>query len=157
MAAGDIDAVHDVRVSAFDDLQRRFGEDPDPEPTLAAAGCGSATCSPPTRAAPGWPSATAGSSAAALAIVREGVWGLSLLVVDPRRSRRAPAASCSARARAHGSGARGSVILSSRDSRALRAYARRARSCTRRSAAATARARSPPRPRCARARSPTSR
>jgi hypothetical protein len=60
----------------------------------------------------------------ALGIVREGVWGLSLLVVDPRLQSAGAGRELLARARAHGNGARGFVILSSRDTRALRAYAR---------------------------------
>ena len=124
MAVGDIDAVHRVSVSAFDDLQRRFGEDPDPEPTIAAARVrlGHVLTSDPGGA---WVAERNGRIVgAALGIVREGVWGLSLLVVDPRLQSAGAGRELLARARAHGNGARGFVILSSRDTRALRAYAR---------------------------------
>jgi GNAT superfamily N-acetyltransferase len=124
MAVEDIDAVHRVSVAAFDDLQRRFGEEPDPEPTMAAARVrlghllrtdpGGAWVAERNRRIVG----------CALGIVRDGVWGLSLLVVDPRVQSAGAGRELLTRARAHGDGARGFVILSSRDARALRAYAR---------------------------------
>ena len=124
MAAEDIDAVHRVSVAAFDDLQRRFGEDPDPEPTIAAARVrlGHLLATDPGGA---WVAERNGRIVGcALAIVRDGVWGLSLLVVDPRVQSAGAGRELLARARAHGNGARGFIILSSRDTRALRAYAR---------------------------------
>lgn len=124
MAVGDIDAVHRVSVAAFDDLQRRFGEEPDPEPTLAAARLrlGHVLARDPGGA---WVAVRGRRIVGcALGIVREGVWGLSLLVVDPRMQSAGAGRELLARARAHGNGARGFIVLSSRDTRALRAYAR---------------------------------
>ena len=60
----------------------------------------------------------------ALALLREGLWGLSLLVVDPRAQGEGVGRELLARACAYGDGARGHVILSSSDPRAMRAYAR---------------------------------
>jgi GNAT superfamily N-acetyltransferase len=60
----------------------------------------------------------------ALALVREGVWGLSLLVVAPGHQSHGAGRALLARALAHGAGARGGLIVSSRDPRAMRAYAR---------------------------------
>ena len=60
----------------------------------------------------------------ALAIVREGVWGLSLLVVRPDAQSSGAGRELLARAFAYGDGARGHIVLASRDPRALRAYAR---------------------------------
>jgi len=124
MAAEDIDAVHRVSVAAFDDLQRRFREDPDPEPTIAAARVrlGHLLETDPGGA---WVAERDGRIVGcALGIVRDGVWGLSLLVVDPAVQSAGAGRELLARARAHGNGARGFIILSSRDTRALRAYAR---------------------------------
>jgi GNAT superfamily N-acetyltransferase len=124
MAAEDVDAVHRVSVAAFDDLQRRFGQDPDPEPTIDAARVrlGHLLATDPGGA---WVAERDGRVVGcALAIVRDGVWGLSLLVVDPRVQSGGAGRELLARARAHGDGARGFIILSSRDTRALRAYAR---------------------------------
>jgi GNAT superfamily N-acetyltransferase len=59
-----------------------------------------------------------------LAIVREGVWGLSLLVVDPSAQSAGAGRELLRLAWEYGAGARGHVVLSSRDPRALRAYAR---------------------------------
>jgi hypothetical protein len=60
----------------------------------------------------------------ALAIVREGVWGLSLLVVRPDAQSSGAGRELLARAYEYGNGARGRIVLASRDPRALRAYAR---------------------------------
>jgi GNAT superfamily N-acetyltransferase len=60
----------------------------------------------------------------ALAILREGVWGLSLLVVDPSVQSAGVGRELLRLAWEYGAGARGRVILSSRDQRAVRAYAR---------------------------------
>jgi GNAT superfamily N-acetyltransferase len=59
-----------------------------------------------------------------LAIIREGVWGLSLLVVAPSAQSGGVGRELLRLASEYGSGARGRVILSSRDPRAVRAYAR---------------------------------
>ena len=62
---------------------------------------------------------------AALALLREGLWGLSLLVVDPPAQCAGAGPRAAARAPGrYGDGARGRVILSSPDPRAMRAYAR---------------------------------
>lgn len=62
---------------------------------------------------------------AALAIERDGLWGLSLLVVDPEHQSAGLGRELLARALEYGDGGRrGAVILASPDARALRAYAR---------------------------------
>lgn len=60
---------------------------------------------------------------AALGLVREDVWGLSLLVVDPVHQRRRTGGELLRRALAHARGTSGQVIISSSDPRALRLYA----------------------------------
>ena len=61
---------------------------------------------------------------AVLALMREGLWGLSLLVVHPAAQSRGTGRALLELALIYGAGARGQVILSSDDPRALRAYAR---------------------------------
>ena len=56
--------------------------------------------------------------------MREGLWGLSLLFTDPSTQSAGVGRELLARAHAYGEGARGWVILSSADPRAMRAYAR---------------------------------
>jgi GNAT superfamily N-acetyltransferase len=59
----------------------------------------------------------------ALALMREGVWGLSLLAVDPEHQSRGLGRGLLQAALAYGEGARGAIILSSTDPRAMRRYA----------------------------------
>jgi GNAT superfamily N-acetyltransferase len=61
---------------------------------------------------------------AALASLREGLWGLSLLVVDPAAQSGGVGTALMRAATDYGKQARGGIILASEDSRALRAYAR---------------------------------
>jgi GNAT superfamily N-acetyltransferase len=61
---------------------------------------------------------------AALAILREGVWGLSLLVVRPDLQARGLGRKLLDAALSYGDGARGHIILSSTDPKAMRRYAR---------------------------------
>lgn len=60
----------------------------------------------------------------ALGILREGVWGLSFLAVQPDVQARGIGRRLLERAVAYGDGARGRIILSSTDPKAMRRYAR---------------------------------
>jgi GNAT superfamily N-acetyltransferase len=60
----------------------------------------------------------------ALALVREGVWGLSLLVVLPSHQSGGAGRALLERTLAYAEGCRGAIILASEDPRALRAYSR---------------------------------
>jgi GNAT superfamily N-acetyltransferase len=60
----------------------------------------------------------------ALAILREGIWGLSLLAVAGDQQGRGIGSQLLAEALAYGHDARGGIILSSVDPRAMRSYAR---------------------------------
>jgi GNAT superfamily N-acetyltransferase len=124
MQPSDVDAVFHVSVAAFRDLARRFGEEPEPDPPLWHA-----------RTRVGWLLGTDPGGAwvaerrgdivgAALGIVREGVWGLSLLVVRPEAQSAGVGRQLLDRAFAYGSDARGWIVLASQDARALRSYAR---------------------------------
>ena len=121
---GDVPAAQDLMVAAFQDLERRFHETPtpagDPEPgrvrlrrILATdpGGCWVAEDA-------------AGLTGVGMALVREGLWGLSLLVVRPDAQSGGIGRSLLARTLEYGDGARGGIILASPDARALRAYTR---------------------------------
>jgi GNAT superfamily N-acetyltransferase len=60
----------------------------------------------------------------ALALVREGLWGLSLLAVASEHQGKGIGRRLLGRALTHGDGTRGGIILSSVDPRAMRSYAR---------------------------------
>jgi GNAT superfamily N-acetyltransferase len=120
----DIDAVHQVTVDAFQDLNRRFGEPPEPAGPVAAARVriGRLLAADPGGA---WVAERRGEVVGcALALMREGVWGLSLLVVSPGAQSSGAGRELLARAWQYGAGARGRIVLASRDPRALRSYAR---------------------------------
>ena len=120
----DVDGVHHVSVAAFQDLARRFGEPPEPAGPIAASRIrvGRLLAADPGGA---WVAEHEGEIVGcALALVREGVWGLSLLVVRPDLQSSGVGRELLARAHAYGAGARGWIVLASRDPRALRSYAR---------------------------------
>jgi GNAT superfamily N-acetyltransferase len=124
LEASDIDAVHDVSVDAFLDLNRRFGEPPEPVGPLASARVriGRLLATDPGGA---WVAERDGEVVgSSLALVREGLWGLSLLVVSPSAQSSGVGRELLARAYEYGAGARGWIVLASRDPRALRSYAR---------------------------------
>ena len=118
-------AVHELSFRSFTDLGERLNEPPQPPP-------------PPEHALvrihqlidrdPGgaWVTEHDGQlTGAALAIDRDGLWGLSLLVVDPGHQSAGLGRTLLARSLEYaGGGRRGGVILASPDARALRAYAR---------------------------------
>jgi GNAT superfamily N-acetyltransferase len=124
MEAGDIDVVHAVTVRTFDDLDRRSGRPPSPGPSLAQSHVRfrRLLASDPGGA---WVAERGGEIiGSALALVREGLWGLSLLVVRPDAQSDGIGRELLARAHAYGNGVRGRVVLASNDPRALRSYAR---------------------------------
>ena len=124
MTEDDVAAVGDVMVEAFADLERRLHLPPSAPGDAAGAyvrllrilGTDPGGC---------WVAEDeAGIGGAALAIVREGVWGLSLLVVRPDVQSAGIGRELLARALAYGDEAAGAIVLASPDPRALRAYAR---------------------------------
>lgn len=120
----DIDAVHHVTVDAFQDLNRRFGEPQEPAGPVAASRIriGRLLATDPGGA---WVAERDGRIVGcSLALIRDGVWGLSLLVVSPDAQSSGVGRELLARARAYGADARGWIVLASRDPRALRSYAR---------------------------------
>jgi len=127
MAPGDLDAVGELARAAFADLDRRE------RPWREAGGPPPRTSGMTVRAhlldtdpAGQWVAEDADGAlvGAACALVREGLWGLSLLVVDPGRQDRGLGRALLARALGTLAGARGGIVVASSDPRAIRAYAR---------------------------------
>jgi GNAT superfamily N-acetyltransferase len=126
MERSDVHRVDAVSSAAFADLNDRVGAYPGPssDPSASAVRVGHLLATDPGGAwvAEGEDGALCG---VALALVREGVWGLSLLVVLPDVQSQGVGRELLARAWAYGEGrAHGFVILASRDQRALRSYVR---------------------------------
>jgi GNAT superfamily N-acetyltransferase len=125
MRKDDALAVHMLAYKTFSELGERMHQPPQPPPRpepalvrihqLIDRDAGGA-----------WVTERDGEVAgAALALDRDGLWGLSLLVVDPEHQSAGLGRELLQRALAYaGGGRRGAVILASPDARALRAYAR---------------------------------
>jgi GNAT superfamily N-acetyltransferase len=124
MEPRDVDDVFHVSVAAFDDLGRRMGL-PDEPPAPIASGrirIGRLLDTDPGGA---WVAEQDGHVVgAAMALVRDGVWGLSLLIVRPEAQSGGLGRELLARAWEHGRDARGWIVLSSGDQRAMRSYSR---------------------------------
>lgn len=124
MLESDLEAVRVTTAATFDDLGARHGMPPHPHPDPAVAdvryrhllrtdpdGC--------------WVSEDEqGITGVAIAIRREGIWGLSLLIVRPDQQSTGVGSALLRRANEYADGARGRIITSSPDTRALRAYSR---------------------------------
>jgi N-acetylglutamate synthase-like GNAT family acetyltransferase len=128
MREADLRPAFDLQLRTFLDLDRRRGGHesgppaPPPNPAIALLRFRRLLEADPGGA---WVAERDGElTGVALALLREGLWGLSLLVVDPRAQGEGAGRELLARAWAYGAGARGHVILSSSDPRAIRAYAR---------------------------------
>src|SRR5215208_7044032 len=121
----DVADVRELMIVSFSDLERRLHEPESPpgDPEHAYLRIRHLIATDPGGA---WVAADAGGrlTGAALAIVREGLWGLSLLVVHPDAQSGGVGSALLGRTLAYGAGAHGAVILASPDPRALRAYAR---------------------------------
>ena len=129
MTVDDVPAVAHVQWRTFTDLDRRMrpgaGEAASPEPAdfwraearirhLIATDAGGA-----------WVAEADGEvRGAALALVREGIWGLSLLVVSPAHQSGGLGRSLFENTLAYGADAAGGLIVASEDARAIRAYSR---------------------------------
>jgi GNAT superfamily N-acetyltransferase len=111
MESRDIDAAFQVSVEAFDDLARRTGQPEDPP---ASPAFGRLRVGRPLATDPGgsWVAERDGRIVGvATAIVREGVWGLSLLVVRPEAQSAGAGRELLARAYTYGHGARRHIVL----------------------------------------------
>jgi GNAT superfamily N-acetyltransferase len=124
MTEDDVPGAHEVMVAAFADLEQRLHLPPSPpgDPAGAYVRLLRVLATDPGGS---WVAEDgAGIAGVALAIVREGVWGLSMLVVRPDAQSAGIGRELLARALAYGDGAAGGIILASPDPRALRSYAR---------------------------------
>jgi ribosomal protein S18 acetylase RimI-like enzyme len=121
----DIPAVHDTMVAAFADLERRLGEEYEgAQPRLAQS---TIRFRRTLATDPGgcWVAERDGRVlGAAVGILRDGVWGLSMFIVAPAAQGAGVGRELLARAVEYGAAARGRIILASRDPRAIAAYAR---------------------------------
>jgi GNAT superfamily N-acetyltransferase len=127
MTDADVPAAQELMVATFADLARRTHEPEPPQPDHDP-GPGYVRLRRVLESDPGgcWvcDDGDGELTGAGLAILREGVWGLSLLVVRPGRQSAGLGSELLSRTLAYGDGARGGIILASLDPRALRAYAR---------------------------------
>ena len=124
MLEDDVPAAHELNVATFEDFFVRRGRPPEPRPD---PGLAHVRYRHLVRTDPGgaWVAEDEqGLAACALALMREGVWGLSLLVVRPDQQSTGVGRAILARAHEYADGARGRIILASSDARALRSYAR---------------------------------
>jgi GNAT superfamily N-acetyltransferase len=116
--------LHALAFAAFTDLERRLGDPPiEPPPDdVVELRFRHVIESDPGGA---WLAEEDGRPVgAALAILRDGLWGLSMLVVHPDAQSGGVGRALLERTLRYGAGARGGIIASSGDARALRAYAR---------------------------------
>jgi GNAT superfamily N-acetyltransferase len=118
-------AVHRLAIKTFTELGERLHEPPQPPPRPEPA---LIRINQLIERDPGgaWVIERDGELAgAALALDRDGLWGLSLLIVDPDHQSAGLGRELLGRALEYaGGGRRGAIILASPDARALRAYAR---------------------------------
>jgi GNAT superfamily N-acetyltransferase len=124
MQLDDVDAVIELAYVTFEALSRSRGEALEPRQDAESVRPRYANL---VRSDPGgaWVAEHDGNVVGvAVALLREGVWGLSVLAVHPDHQSGGLGRDLLAHANAYADGARGRVILSSQDPRALRAYAR---------------------------------
>src|SRR3954452_24248456 len=123
MRLEDAGAAHALAVETFEAYARSRNEAPEPRPDPVAV---RPRYERLARSDPGgaWVAEEGGRlTGCAISILREGVWGLSLFIVHPERQSAGLGRELLRRAHDYADGARGRIILSSRDPRALRAYA----------------------------------
>jgi GNAT superfamily N-acetyltransferase len=117
-------ATVELMFTAFGDLDRRLGRQVHPTPPVEP-GMARVRHLATTDPEGAWAAEEDGELVgAAQSIVREGIWGLSLLVVHPRMQGSGVGRELMDRALRTLDGARGGIILSSEDPRALRLYFR---------------------------------
>ena len=129
MSVDDVPAVVDLQYRTFTDLDRRMrpGHDEPAGGGPADAWRAEARVRHLIATDPGgaWVAEEEGEvRAAALALVREGIWGLSLLVVSPAHQSGGLGRSLLENTLAYGADAAGGLIIASEDARAIRAYSR---------------------------------
>ena len=125
MRIEDVEEVHDLNVLTFDALSASRNEPPEPpppDPTVVYPRYRHLVETDPEGA---WVATRDGTIVGcALALRREDVWGLSLLIVHPEAQSSGTGSALLRRAHEYSEGARGRIIMASSDPRALRAYFR---------------------------------
>ena len=124
MRTEDVEEVHDLSVLTFEALNASRDEPPEPrpDPTMAHIRYRHLVSTDPGGA---WVAEHQGAIVGcALALRREDVWGLSLLIVRPDMQSSGTGGELLRRANEYAKGARGRIIMASMDPRALRAYFR---------------------------------
>ncbi|MBE2316870.1 GNAT family N-acetyltransferase [Solirubrobacter sp. CPCC 204708] len=124
MRVEDVEEVHELNLLTFEALSASRDEPPEPRPDPAQAHIRYrhlATTDPEGAWVAEHDGAIVGC---ALALRREDVWGLSLLIVRPDMQSSGTGSALLRRANEYAAGARGRIILASPDPRALRAYSR---------------------------------
>jgi GNAT superfamily N-acetyltransferase len=125
MHEGDVHGAHELAIAAFEDLGRRLHEPPPPPPGDPAAAHVRLRRILATDPRGCWVTEDAGGlTGVAAAVLRDGLWGLSLLVVRPDLQSTGIGSALLRSTLEYGASAHGGIILASQDSRALRAYAR---------------------------------
>jgi predicted N-acetyltransferase YhbS len=125
MTEADARAVLELTAETFDDLSRRHGEEPEPPPADLDVAELRYRAFPVHDPEGSWVAEDErGLAGCALATKREGVWGLSLLVVRPGMQSAGVGSELLRRAHAYAHDAEGRIIMASPDPRAIRAYAR---------------------------------
>ena len=120
----DLDELFDMSCEVWEDYERVRDRPPPPPPDRDRAQRRMRRCLA-TDPGGAWVSELDGRiTGCGLAILREGVWGLSLLVVYPSQQSTGVGRALLEACHAYADGARGRIILSSADTRAMRAYAR---------------------------------
>jgi GNAT superfamily N-acetyltransferase len=125
MTADDARAVLELTGETFNDLSQRQGEEPEPPPADLDVAELRYRAFPVHDPEGSWVAEDEhGLAGCALATKREGVWGLSLLVVRPGMQSAGVGSELLRHAHDYAHDAKGRIIMASPDPRAIRAYAR---------------------------------
>ena len=125
MTEADAEAALALTIATFDDLSRRLDEDPEPPPPSLEDALPRYRAFARHDPEGSWVAEDEhGLAGCALAVKREGIWGLSLLVVRPGLQSAGVGSDLLRRAHDYAHDATGRIIMSSPDARAIRAYSR---------------------------------
>lgn len=125
MTEEDVDPALALTTATFDDLSRRLNEDPEPPPSNMEHARKRYSAFVRHDPEGSWVAEDdEGLAGCALAVKREGIWGLSLLVVRPGAQSLGVGSDLLRHAHDYAHDATGRIILASPDARAIRAYSR---------------------------------